>query len=59
MSARLHQTLEFIEEDFNEGRITLREALESYEEFLEEEFRAAHKYELEVAYERGFGDAAY
>ena len=47
---RLHQTLEFIEEDFNAGRITFREALEAYEEAL----RAAHEDEVDDAYETGW-----
>ena len=50
MSTRLHQTLEFIEEDFNAGRITFREALESYEEFLREGFDR----EISDAYEAGW-----
>lgn len=51
---RLHQTLEFIEEDFNAGRITFREALVAYEEFLEEASRVAHEAELEAAWGEGY-----
>lgn len=57
MSTRLHQTLEFIEEDFNAGRITFREALAAYEEFLEEEFRATYEDAAYNAYNEGREDA--
>lgn len=42
MTLRLHNTLEWIEEDFNAGRITFREALEAYREEIE-----AEAYEVE------------
>lgn len=55
MTLRLHNTLEWIEEDFNAGRITFREAFEAYREEIETDFEAAH----DDAYQRGYDDASY
>ena len=42
MTLRLHNTLEWIEEDFNAGRITFREALEAYREEIEADYEEAY-----------------
>ena len=53
MTLRLHSTLEWIEEDFNAGRITFAEALEAYREEIEADNEKA----IAQAYEEGYGDA--
>lgn len=55
MTQRLHNTLEWIEEDFNAGRITFREALEAYREEIEADFDGSTAFAR--AYEEGYGDA--
>ena len=55
MTLRLHNTLEWIEEDFNAGRITFREALEAYREEIENDFDGSTA--IAQAYEEGYGDA--
>ena len=45
--------LDAIEEDYYAGRITFREALEAYEEFLRDGFEV----ELQSAWEEGYGAA--
>lgn len=53
MTQRLYNTLEWIEEDFNAGRITFREALEAYREEIEADNEKA----VAQAYEEGYEDA--
>ena len=50
MTLRLHNTLEWIEEDFNAGRITFREALEAYREEIEADVAQTY----EEAYDAGY-----
>lgn len=56
MTLRLHNTLEWIEEDFDAGRITFREALEAYREVIETDFDGSTA--VARAYEEGY-DAGY
>lgn len=54
MTLRLHSTLEWIEEDFNAGRITFAEALEAYREEIENDFDGSTA--VARAYEKGWDD---
>lgn len=53
MTLRLHNTLEWIEEDFNAGRITFREALEAYREEIEADVAQTY----EEGYDAGYAEA--
>lgn len=55
MTLRLHNTLEWIEEDFNAGRITFQEALEAYREEIETDIEDSTA--IAQAYEEGYDDA--
>lgn len=52
MTLRLHSTLEWIEEDFNAGRLSFREAIEAYREEIETDFDGSPAAAL--AYEKGW-----
>lgn len=54
MTLRLHSTLEWIEEDFNAGRISFREALEAYREEIEADIEV--RTDVARAYEEGWDD---
>lgn len=58
MTQRLHNTLEWIEEDFNAGRITFREALEAYREEIEADNEEAIAQAYEEGHEEGY-DTGY